>query len=219
MNPRNYQEILKHIAPFNARLIVVSKYRSFDEIEMVRSWGQSIFAENRVRELVSKKVEHPNDLSWHLIGTLQKNKVKELIPCVDLIHSVDSLSLLTEINKQAGKHQVVQDCLLQIKIAEEETKQGLSREGAHELLSAKDIENLTHIRVRGLMGMATNTDNQTKIRHEFKCLRKLFEELKQHYFLQSDTFDELSAGMSDDYQIALEEGSTCVRIGSMIFNS
>jgi uncharacterized pyridoxal phosphate-containing UPF0001 family protein len=124
MNPQNYQHIIKNISPFGAKLIVVSKYRSYDEIEIVRGWGQKIFAENRVQELVSKRDLHGNDISWHLIGTLQKNKVKAIIPGVDLIHSVDSLSLLQEINKQAEKNNIIQDCLIQCKIAAEETKQG-----------------------------------------------------------------------------------------------
>jgi pyridoxal phosphate enzyme (YggS family) len=218
MNPKNYQDIIKNISPFGAKLIVVSKYRSYDEIEIVHGWGQKIFAENRVQELVSKKDLHSNDISWHLIGTLQKNKVKAVISGVDLIHSVDSLSLLKEINKQAEKNQIIQDCLIQCKIAAEETKQGFLAREIHELLSSKEFEEIKNIQIRGVMGMATNTDNKTQIQLEFRQLRNIFDELKSNYFLNNNSFSEISGGMSDDYQIALEEGSTYVRIGSLIFN-
>lgn len=219
MNSKKYQEILRNLASFNAKLIVVSKYRSFEEIETVRSWGQNIFGENRVQELVSKKDLHGGDISWHLIGTLQKNKVKALISFVDLIHSVDSLPLLQEINKQAEKNNLVQDCLLQIKIAEENTKQGLSIEEVHALLASFEFKNLANVQIKGIMGMATNTEKNSQIQLEFKQLRNYFEELKKLYFPYSESFNEISAGMSDDYQIALNEGSTYVRIGSLIFNS
>jgi pyridoxal phosphate enzyme (YggS family) len=219
MNPKNYQEILRNLASFKAKLIVVSKYRSFEEIETVRSWGQHIFGENRVQELVAKKDLHGRDILWHLIGTLQKNKVKALIPFVDLIHSVDSLSLLQEINKQAEKNNQVQDCLLQIKIAEENTKQGLSIDEVQSLLASCEFTNLANVQIIGIMGMATNTENKRQIKLEFKQLRNYFEELKKHYFSYSESFNEISAGMSDDYEIALDEGSTYVRIGSLIFNS
>ncbi len=218
MNSQNYKEILEYISSFDARLIVVSKYRSFEEIEMVKNWGQKIFAENRVQELISKKELHGTDLSWHIIGTLQKNKVKFILPWIDLIHSVDSLSLLKEIDKQAVKNGIIQDCLLQIKIAEEETKQGLVINDVHLLLTSDEFKQLNNIRINGIMGMATNTEDHLKIRSEFKQLRHLFDELKRNYFYQSNTFKEISAGMSDDYKIALDEGSTFIRIGSMIFN-
>lgn len=218
MNSQNYKEILEYISSFDARLIVVSKYRSFEEIEMVKNWGQKIFAENRVQELISKKELHGNDLSWHIIGSLQKNKVKFILPWIDLIHSVDSLSLLKEIDKQAVKNGIIQDCLLQIKIAEEETKQGLAINDVHLLLTSDEFKQLNNIRINGIMGMATNTEDPLKIRSEFKQLRHLFDELKRNYFYQSNTFKEISAGMSDDYKIALDEGSTFIRIGSMIFN-
>jgi len=218
MNPQNYQDIIKNISPFGAKLIVVSKYRSYDEIEIVRGWGQKIFAENRVQELVSKRDLHGNDISWHLIGTLQKNKVKAIIPGVDLIHSVDSLSLLQEINKQAEKNNIIQDCLIQCKIAAEETKQGFLPQEVHEILSSKEFEDIKNIQIRGVMGMATNTENKTQIRIEFKQLRQFFDELKLDYFSHNNSFNEISCGMSDDYLIALEEGSTYVRIGSLIFN-
>ncbi len=218
MDINNYRNVLDKLSPYKAKLIVVSKFRSFDEIETVKSWGQNIFGENRVQELVLKNELHGNDLEWHLIGSLQKNKVKSIIPIVKLIHSVDSLSLLQEINKQAENHNVVQECLLQIKIAKEDTKQGLLPSEVNALLSDEIFGQLNNIQIRGLMGMATNTDDSHKIRLEFRQLRLLFEEIKQNYYSNDPLFSEISAGMSDDFPIALDEGSTFVRIGSLIFN-
>jgi len=218
MNINNYRNILDKLSSYRAKLIVVSKFRSFDEIETVKSWGQTIFGENRVQELIAKNDLHGNNLAWHLIGSLQKNKVKAVIPIVKLIHSVDSLSLLQEINKQAEKHEVVQECLLQIKIAKEETKQGLLPSEVKDFLSDETFEQMKNIQIRGLMGMATNTEDSQQIRSEFKQLRILFDEIKQDYFSDSLLFSEISAGMSDDFPIALDEGSTLVRIGSLIFN-
>lgn len=218
MNINNYRNVLDKLSSYRAKLIVVSKFRSFDEIETVKSWGQTIFGENRVQELIAKNDLHGNNLAWHLIGSLQKNKVKAVIPIVKLIHSVDSLSLLQEINKQAEKHEVVQECLLQIKIAKEETKQGLLPSEVKDFLSDETFEQMKNIQIRGLMGMATNTEDSQQIRSEFKQLRILFDEIKQDYFSDSLLFSEISAGMSDDFPIALDEGSTLVRIGSLIFN-
>ena len=218
MHINNYRNVLDKLSPYGAKLIVVSKYKSFDEIETVKNWGQNIFGENRVQELVAKNELHGSNLEWHLIGSLQKNKVKAIIPIVKLIHSVDSLSLLQEINKQAEKHEVVQECLLQIKIAKEETKQGLLPSEVKALLSNETFGQMKNIQIRGLMGMATNTEDNQQIRSEFKQLRILFDEIKQDYFSDSPFFSEISAGMSDDFPIALDEGSTLVRIGSLIFN-
>ena len=218
MNINNYRNVIDKLSPYGAKLIVVSKYKSFDEIETVKNWGQNIFGENRVQELIAKNELHGSNLEWHLIGSLQKNKVKAIIPIVKLIHSVDSLSLLQEINKQAEKHEVVQECLLQIKIAKEETKQGLLPSEVKALLSNETFGQMKNIQIRGLMGMATNTEDNQQIRSEFKQLRILFDELKKDYFSDSPLFSEISAGMSDDFPIALDEGSTLVRIGSLIFN-
>ena len=218
MNINNYRNVLDKLSPYGAKLIVVSKYKSFDEIETVKNWGQNIFGENRVQELISKNELHGSNLEWHLIGSLQKNKVKAIIPIVKLIHSVDSLSLLQEINKQAEKHEVVQECLLQIKIAKEDTKQGLLASEVKALLSDETFGQMKNIHIRGLMGMATNTEDSQQVRSEFKQLRILFEEIKEDYFADNTLFSEISAGMSDDFPIALDEGSTLVRIGSLIFN-
>ena len=210
MNIDNYRNILDKLSPYGAKLIVVSKYKSFDEIETVKNWGQNIFGENRVQELIAKNELHGSNLEWHLIGSI--------IPIVKLIHSVDSLSLLQEINKQAEKHEIVQDCLLQIKIAKEDTKQGLLPSELKAILSDETFGEMKNIQIRGLMGMATNTEDSQQIRSEFKQLRILFEEIKSAYFSDSPLFSEISAGMSDDFPIALDEGSTLVRIGSLIFN-
>lgn len=218
MNINNYRNVIDKLSPYGAKLIVVSKYKSFDEIETVKNWGQNIFGENRVQELIAKNELHGSNLEWHLIGSLQKNKVKAIIPIVKLIHSVDSLSLLQEINKHSEKHEVIQECLLQIKIAKEETKQGLLPSEVKALLSNETFGQMKNIQIRGLMGMATNTEDNQQIRSEFKQLRILFEELKKDYFSDSPLFSEISAGMSDDFPIALDEGSTLVRIGSLIFN-
>jgi pyridoxal phosphate enzyme (YggS family) len=219
MNINNYRNVLDKLSPYGAKLIVVSKYKSFDEIETVKNWGQNIFGENRVQEIIAKKDLHGSNLEWHLIGSLQKNKVKAIIPIVKLIHSVDSLSLLQEINKQAEKNQVIQECLLQIKIAKEDTKQGLLPSEVKVLLSDETFGQMKNIQIRGLMGMATNTEDSQQIRSEFKQLRILFEGIKKDFFINSPVFSEISAGMSDDFPIALDEGSTLVRIGSLIFNS
>ena len=218
MNINNYRNVIDKLSPYGAKLIVVSKYKSFDEIETVKNWGQNIFGENRVQELIAKNELHGSNLKLQLIGSLTKNKVKANIPIVKLIHSVDSLSLLQEINKQAEKHEVVQECLLQIKIAKEETKQGLLPSEVKALLSNETFGQMKNIQIRGLMGMATNTEDNQQIRSEFKQLRILFDEIKQDYFSDSPLFSEISAGMSDDFPIALDEGSTLVRIGSLIFN-
>jgi pyridoxal phosphate enzyme (YggS family) len=218
MNINNYRNVLDKLSPYRAKLIVVSKYRSFDEIETVKNWGQNIFGENRVQELIAKNELHGSNLEWHLIGSLQKNKVKAIIPIVKLIHSVDSLSLLQEINKQAEKHEVIQECLLQIKIAKEETKQGLLPSEVKTFLSDETFGQMKNIQIRGIMGMATNTEDSQQIKSEFKQLRILFDDIKQDYFSNNPLFSEISAGMSDDFPIALDEGSTLVRIGSLIFN-
>lgn len=218
MNVKNYQKVLDQLSPYGAKLIVVSKFRSFDEMEIVKDWGQNIFGENRVQELLTKIELHGSNIDWHLIGSLQKNKVKGIITNVKLIHSVDSLSLLQEINKQAEKQEVVQECLLQIKIAKEVTKQGLLSSEVKAILADENFKQMKNIQIRGLMGMATNTEDNQQIRSEFKQLRVLFDEIKQNYFFDRPQFSEISAGMSDDFPIALDEGSTLVRIGSLIFN-
>lgn len=210
-------QFLKEIEAHGARLVAVSKTHTPEEIMALYEQGQRDFGENRVQELVSKQEVMPKDIRWHLIGHLQTNKVKYVAPFVHLIHSVDSMKLLMEIDKQAAKAGRVISCLLQMHIAEEETKFGLDRGELFELLSAPEFPDLRHVDILGLMGMATLTENEEQIRKEFRGLKALLEETKKKFFPAKANFRELSMGMSGDYRIALEEGSTMVRIGSLLF--
>lgn len=199
------------------RLLVVSKYRSIADIEAVYAAGQRAFAENRVQALLERYDALPKDIEWHLIGHLQTNKVKYIVPFVKLIHSADSLKLLQEIDKQAEKINKVQDVLLQVFVAREDTKFGLTPDEVKSLLASNDFQQLRHIRVVGLMAMASNTPDQQQISHEFTLVADLFKELKQGLMKQNETFTELSIGMSSDYSIAVARGSTMVRVGSKVF--
>lgn len=203
----------------DVRLIAVSKTKPNEDILEAYQAGQRIFGENHVQELVDKYNALPKDIEWHLIGHLQTNKVKYIAPFISLIHSVDSIKLLSEINKQAEKNNRVIDCLLQVYIADEETKYGLGFDEVIDLLRSDEFATLNNIRITGLMGVATNTENQKQIKEEFYELKTLFDGIKMSYFKDQDDFKELSMGMSSDYQIAIEEGSTMVRIGSDIFGS
>ena len=210
-NIKKYQGSL----PKNTTLVAVSKTKPVSSLLQAYDAGQRVFGENKIQEMASKWEEMPKDIQWHMIGHVQTNKVKYMAPFVDLIHTVDSLKLLREINKQAAKHDRVINCLLQIKIAEEEHKFGLHHQDAS-LLLAKDIQaTLPHVSIVGLMGMASFTDNKTQIETEFKKLSTLHQEfIKQHPQLTV-----LSMGMSSDYTLALDYGSTMVRIGSSIFGA
>ena len=210
-NIKKYQGSL----PKNITLVAVSKTKPVSSLLQAYDAGQRVFGENKIQEMASKWEEMPKDIQWHMIGHVQTNKVKYMAPFVDLIHTVDSLKLLREINKQAAKHDRVINCLLQIKIAEEEHKFGLDHQDALQLL-AKDIQaTLPHVSIVGLMGMASFTDNKTQIETEFKKLSTLHKEfIKQHPKLTV-----LSMGMSSDYTLALDHGSTMVRIGSSIFGA
>lgn len=201
-----------------AKLVAVTKTKPVTLLQEAYDAGCRLFGENKVQEMADKQPQLPADVQWHLIGHLQTNKVKYIAPFVALIHSVDSLRLLQEIDKQATKHDRVIDCLLQIYIADEETKFGLSADEARTLLNAAELDSLTHIRVVGLMGLATNTDDTEQVRMEFRGLRQLYDSLAtiQRPMIR---FSELSMGMSGDYHIAVEEGSTLVRVGSAIFGS
>ena len=210
-NIKKYQGSL----PNNTTLVAVSKTKSVSCLLQAYDAGQRVFGENKIQEMASKWEEMPKDIQWHMTGHVPTNKVKYMAPFVDLIHTVDSLKLLREINKQAAKHDRVINCLLQIKIAEEEHKFGLDHQDAL-LLLAKDIQaTLPHVSIVGLMGMASFTDNKTQIETEFKKLSTLHKEfIKQHPQLTI-----LSMGMSSDYTLALDHGSTMVRIGSSIFGA
>ncbi|MBN1186081.1 MAG: YggS family pyridoxal phosphate-dependent enzyme [Bacteroidales bacterium] len=212
----NYRQILKNI-PNNITLVAVSKTKPVEEIKELYDAGHKIFGENKVQELIQKYNSLPKDIEWHMVGHLQRNKVKYIAPFVHMIHGVDSFKLLTEIDKQAEKNNRKQKCLLQVHIAQEETKFGFSHDELTEALTSGEINTLKHVEICGLMGMASFTENTEQIRAEFRFLSNYFHTLKEKYFKNSITFKELSMGMSDDYAIAIEEGSTMVRIGSSIF--
>jgi hypothetical protein len=200
-----------------ARLVAVSKTKTNIEILEAYEAGQRIFGENKVQELADKYEKLPKDIEWHFIGHLQTNKVKYLAPFVGLLHGVDSLKLLKTINKEALKNKRVIPCLLQFHIAEEETKFGLDLAEAEELLSSPEFVELHAVEICGVMGMATFTDDKAQIRKEFRSLKQVFLHLKNKYFSGNPTFTEVSMGMSDDYRLAIEEGSTLIRVGSKIF--
>jgi pyridoxal phosphate enzyme (YggS family) len=176
--------------------------------------GHYVFGENKIQEMEAKWREMPEDVAWHMIGHVQRNKVKYIAEFVRLIHAVDSLKLLQEINKQAARHQRVIRCLLQIKIAREETKYGMNEEDARALLNSEEYKTMENIKIVGLMGMATFTDDEEQIRSEFQFLKRLYDSLSE-----SHNFTELSMGMSGDYKIAIEEGSNMIRVGSAIFGA
>lgn len=212
----NIQSIRLHIPP-SVKLVCVSKFHSNETILEAYEVGERIFGESKVQELCKKQEELPADISWHFVGHLQTNKVKFLVPFVDLIHGVDSLKLLAEINKQAAKIDRKINCLLQVHIAQEDTKFGFDESELRAVLADGNLKEFKHIAIRGLMGMATFTDNTEQVRQEFRGLKKLFDQIKADFFVDDADFSELSMGMSDDYQIAISEGSTMVRIGTTIF--
>jgi PLP dependent protein len=217
MNIKNNINNLRHGIPTDCKLIAVSKTHSIEKIKEAYDAGQRIFGENRVQELKPKFDALPKDIEWHMIGHMQSNKVKYIAPFVHLIHSVDTYNLLEEINKQATKASRAIPCLLQVHIAEEESKFGFSETEVSELLHAEAIKKLDHVLIVGLMGMATFTDNKDQVRKEFKGLKSFFDKLKSSTLASNASMKELSMGMSSDYQIAVEEGSTMVRVGSAIF--
>lgn len=213
---KNIEEIMKSL-PTGVKLVAVSKTKPETDIEEAWRFGQRAFGENKVQELSRKYEVLPKDIEWHFIGHLQTNKIKYIIPFVRLIHGGDRAEVLVKIDKEAFKVGRVVDCLLQFHIAEEETKFGWSEAEATAFLASDEYKTLKNIRITGVMGMATNTDNEQQIRKEFRHLKEIFGRLKQVYFTEQTEFKELSMGMSDDYRIAVEEGSTMVRVGSAIF--
>jgi pyridoxal phosphate enzyme (YggS family) len=213
---KNFNEVKDRI-PGTVRLVVVSKTRPLEDIMTVYDTGHRVFGENKAQELISKQPHLPADIFWHFIGHLQTNKVKYIASFVQLVESVDSIKLLAEINKQAFKNNRVIDCLLQFHIATEETKFGLSPEEADELLSSDAYKAMKNIRITGVMGMATYTEDHEKVRREFRNLKSWFISLKGKYFKDVHSFADISMGMSGDWEIAVEEGATIVRIGTAIF--
>jgi PLP dependent protein len=209
--------LLKQQLPSSVKLVAVSKTKPVSDILIAYRSGHKIFGENRVQELLAKKDLLPPDIEWHLIGHLQSNKVKYIIPFVSMIQSVDSFNLLKIINKEAAKIDRIVNCLLQIHIAMEETKFGFNMKEISEMIDNEEFNNLAYVRICGLMGMATFSDDPDLIRREFRYLKKCFDELKNKYFNGIQQFINISMGMSGDYKIAIEEGSTMIRIGSLIF--
>ncbi len=205
--------------PGHVQLVAVSKTKPDDLILEAYQAGQRDFGENKVQELQAKQLRLPADIRWHMIGHLQRNKVKYLAPFVHLIHGVDSLRLLESIDREAAKNQRCIDCLLQLHIARESSKFGMDEEELRDLLSSESFRQVAHVRVRGLMGMASYTENTGQIRAEFRRLKRIFDQLKDAGFRGDQHFDLLSCGMSGDFQLAIEEGSNMVRIGSLIFGA
>lgn len=203
--------------PEGVSLLAISKYQPIEALQEAYDAGQRMFGENHIQEMAAKAAALPKDIAWHFTGHVQTNKIKYMAPFVSLIHAVDSFRLLREINKHAAKHERCIDCLLQIHIAQEETKYGLSVDECRQLLANEPWRELQHIRIIGLMAMGSNTDDLEQVRNEFRQIKQLFDELKSTYFVDEPSFCQLSEGMTDDYPIAIEEGSTIVRIGSMIF--
>lgn len=212
-NIQNTIQKIKSDIPKTVTLVAVSKTKPNEAIMAAYYTGQRVFGENKAQELVRKHEDLPKDIEWHLIGHLQTNKVKYIAPFVSLIHAVDSLKLLKEINKQGTKYNRIIPCLLQVKIAEEESKFGLSMENAKAILNDPEIKTMKNVSIVGLMGMATFTDNEEQIKTEFKSLKTFFDQLKTNH----PALHTLSMGMSDDYQLAIEQGSNMIRIGSTIF--
>ena len=208
---------LKKELPEGVKLVAVSKTKPVSDIFEAYNAGQRIFGENRVQELLSKKYLLPYDIEWHLIGHLQSNKVKYIVPFISMIHSVDSFKLLKVINSESEKINRITDCLLQFHIASEETKFGFDMDEVVTMISSPEFSQMNSVRICGIMGMATFTDNESQIRNEFRYLSGSFNELKRRFFPDSDSFRDVSMGMSGDYKLAIEEGSTIIRLGSIIF--
>lgn len=212
----NLKEVLTDL-PQGVRLVAVSKFHPVEALEEAYGAGQRIFGENKVQEMSAKQEVLPKDIEWHFIGHLQTNKIKYIAPYVTLIHGIDSYKLLSEVNKLAKQNERVIDCLLQLHVAQEETKFGFSFEECRKMLTDGEWKNLTHIRICGLMGMASNTENEEQIKGEFRSLKSFFDEIKKTHYANKAEFCELSMGMSHDYRMAIAEGSTLVRVGSKIF--
>ena len=219
MIAQQLQKFWQDLKPYNSTLIPVSKTKSNEAIMEAYEAGNRIFGENKVQELVGKHEALPKDIEWHYIGHLQRNKVKFIAPFVNLIHAVDSLRLLNAINKEANKNNRIINCLLQIHIAKEDTKFGFTGDELEELINTTDWSSLTNIKIVGLMGMATNTNDFAQIRDEFKYLADLKQKMSLLELPKNIELNELSMGMTNDYKIALEEGSTMIRVGTAIFGA
>ena len=218
MIKENLLEIKKSI-PEHVTLVAVSKTKPIEDLQEAYTAGQRIFGENKIQEMVDKYNALPKDIKWHMIGHLQSNKVKYMAHFVNLIHGVDKFKTLKEINKQAKKHNRVIDCLLQVKIAKEETKFGFSFNEIEDILASEELVSLENIKITGFMGMATFTDNQQQLQEEFLSLKTFFDKQKQHSITDNCQLKTLSMGMSGDYSLAISNGSTMIRVGSSIFGN
>ena len=210
-------EKIRATVPEGVTLVAVSKTKPISDLQEAYDAGQRVFGENYPQEMRDKHEVLPTDIQWHFIGHLQTNKIKYIIPFVTLIHSIDTANLLEAVNKEAKKHDRVVDCLLQFHIALEETKFGLDLDEARQLLDSEAFKQMDNVRICGVMGMGTFTDNMDEVRKEFKHLKGIFDTLKRDYFADQPQFKEISMGMSEDYPIAIEEGATLIRVGSKIF--
>ena len=210
-------EKVRETIPSGVLLVAVSKTKPVEDIQEAYDAGQRVFGENHALEMRDKHEVLPKDIDWHFIGHLQTNKIKYIISFARMIHSIDTFNLLQAVNKEAAKHDRVVDCLLQFHIAEEETKFGLDIDEANEILQSDVYKSMKNVRICGVMGMATNTDDMAQVRKEFRHLKEIFNTLKAKYFNGCEWFKDISMGMSHDYTIAIEEGSTMVRVGSKIF--
>lgn len=217
MDPAGNIISLRNQVPDRVKIVVVSKTRTAEEILKVYNTGHKIFGENRVQEFLSKKESLPPDIEWHFIGHLQTNKVKSLIPHASMIHSADSFRLIAAINREAEKLNMVVKCLIQFHIAREETKSGFALDEAEAMILSPDFGKMKNILFCGVMGMATLTDDMNQVRNEFRTLREYFTYFRQKYFSNNHFFREISMGMSGDYKVAVEEGSTIIRVGTLIF--
>lgn len=215
---KNITELIQTI-PEKVKLVAVSKTKPNEDILQAYNAGHKIFGENKIQDLCRKYEELPKDIQWHFIGHPQSNKVKYIAPFINLIHGVDSLKLLKIIEKEGKKNERIIPCLLQFHIAKEYTKFGLSLDEAMEILESEEFKQLNHVKIMGVMGMATYTENEEQIRNEFQELKGIYKVLKEKHFHNSEEFSEISMGMSGDYQLAIEEGSTMIRVGSSIFGA
>jgi pyridoxal phosphate enzyme (YggS family) len=215
---RSHIDALRETVPPEVKLVAVSKFHPAEKVRQAYDAGLRVFGESRVQELLVKKNQLPDDIEWHFIGSLQRNKVRLIAPFISLIHSIDSERLLLEVEKQAAANHRTIACLLQIHIAEEESKAGLAPDECRRLLAEGNWRNCRHVRIAGVMGMATFTDDQNQVRKEFGQLKALRDELKAAWFGDDPLFGEISMGMTGDYRLAIEEGSTMIRVGTLIFD-
>ncbi|SFS32113.1 hypothetical protein SAMN05216365_10244 [Porphyromonadaceae bacterium NLAE-zl-C104] len=217
MSIRSHIDDLRETVPPDVTLVAVSKFHPAETVREAYDAGLRVFGESRVQELVAKKEQLPGDIEWHFIGNLQRNKVKQIAPFISLIHSLDNERLMLEIEKQGAANRRIISCLLQIHIAEEETKAGFSPGECRQFLEEGKWKVCPHVRIAGVMGMATFTDDVNQVRDEFRQLKLLFDEFKTGFFRHDTAFKEISMGMTGDYPVAIEEGSTMIRIGTLIF--